>query len=82
MDWDAYWTKLEDNITELATALSSPINTLEKLEQATNELFDAINNTTREVAPPIKIMLHTKQWWTNELSSLHIDRNRASAEHY
>ena len=82
MDWDTYNERLNTEINESAAALLSLITTIKNLEQVTNQLFEAINKTTREVAPPIKITPHTKRWWTKELSSLHISRNRASAEHF
>jgi hypothetical protein len=82
VDWDTYRTKLEINIEKTVTAPANPIHSPEELEQATNQLFEAIDMTTREVVPLIKLTPHTKRWWTNELSSLRINRNRASAEHY
>ena len=82
VDWDAYNTRLVTEINETAVALANPIDTIEKLEQATDQLFEAIDRTTREVATPLKITPYTKRWWTKELSSLRTNRNRASAEHY
>ncbi len=52
------------------------------IENATDLLFDAINKTTREVVPLIKITPHMKCWWTKELTLLCKSRNKASAEHY
>lgn len=81
VNWDTYATVLNSNINQMDGALTSPINSIEELEQATDQLFKAIDSTTREVIPLIKITPHTKRWWTNELSSLCISRNKASAEH-
>src|SRR5258706_2644091 len=82
VDWDTYNTHLEAKIIKMVTALENPIDTIKKLEQVTNQLFKAIDRTTREVAPPIKITPHTKRWWTKELTSLCISRNKPSANHY
>ena len=82
VDWDEYNSKLDKEIKENAAALANLIITIENLEQATNQLFEAIDSTTREVADPIKITPYTKRWWTKDLSSLRINRNRVSAEHY
>ena len=82
VDWDAYNNHLDTEIKGTVAALSNPISTIENLEQATNQLFKAIDRTTREVAALIKITAHMKRWWTKDLSSLCISRNRASAEHY
>ena len=82
IDWEDYKNVLMTNLTEVATLLSNPIETTRPIETATDLLFDAINKTTREVVPLIKITPHTKRWWTKELTLLRKTRNRASAEHY
>src|SRR5258706_16472113 len=82
VDWDTYNNHLEAKIIKMVTALENPIDTIKKLEQVTNQLFKAIDRTTREVAPPIKITPHTKRWWTKELTSLCISRNKPSTNHY
>ena len=82
VDWDAYNNRLDTEIKDSAAALTTPIDSIAKLEQATDQLFEAIDKTTREVASPIKLTPHTKRWWTKDLSTLRISRNRASAEHY
>ena len=82
VDWKTYREGLESNLADLAAMLENPIDTPEKLDDATNLLFEAINKTTREVIPLIKPMPHTKRWWTNELTSLRKTRNKASTEHY
>jgi ribonuclease HI len=82
VDWNAYNNRLDTEIKQYAGEVANPIETIERLEWATNQLFEAIDRTTREVAPPIKITPYTKRWWTKELTSLRISRNRASAEHF
>ncbi len=82
VDWKSYKEALEDNLTEVATILTNPIETTCTIKNATDLLFNAINKTTREVVPLIKITPHTKCWWTKELTLLHKSRNKASAEHY
>ena len=70
VDWDEYNSKLDKEIKENTAALVNPIITIKNLEQATNQLFEAIDSTTREVADPIEITPYTKRWWTKDLSSL------------
>ena len=82
VDWKAYREALENNLTELATLLSDPIETTRAIETATDLLFEAIDKTTREVVPLIKITPHTKRWWTKELTLLRKSRNRANTEHF
>ena len=62
--------------------LRDPIVTAAGVEEATDLLFEAINETTREVVPRMKTSPHTKRWWTKELTSLRRTRNRASSEHF
>src|SRR5258706_14242648 len=75
VDWDKYNNQLENEITKEATALENLIDTIEDLERATNQMFEVIDKTTREVAPPIKTTPHTKGWRTKNLSSSRISRN-------
>src|SRR5258706_2456957 len=82
VDWKAYKENLENNLTELTTLLENPVDTAGRIEHATDLLFEAIDRTTREVVPLIKPTPHTKRWWSNELTLLRKDRNKASAEHY
>jgi len=82
VDWDNYNATLERHLMELTAMLANPLDTMEKTERATNLLFEAISDTTREVVPPIKITPHTKRWWNNELTLLRRAKNRASADHY
>jgi len=82
VDWKTYNESLEHNLTELVTLLANPILSTRTVELATDLLFDAINKTTREVVPKIKITPHTKRWWTHELTTLRKTRNRANTEHY
>ena len=82
IDWKAYREALEINLTEVTDMLANPIEMTCAIKAATDTLFEAINKTTREVVPMIKIMPHTKRWWTKELTILHKSRNRASTEHF
>ena len=82
VDWKSYREALEINLAEVTTLLSNPIETIHTIESATDLLFNAINETTREVVPLIKITPHTKRWWNKELTSLRKTRNKANAEHY
>ena len=60
IDWKAYKEVLENNLTETATLLTKQIKMVCAIKTATNILFKAINKTTREVVPLIKITPHTK----------------------
>ena len=82
VDWKAYREILKNNLMEVTMLLTMPIKATQTIETATDLLFEAIDKTTREVVPLIKIMPDTKCWWTNELTTLCRARNRASAEHY
>ena len=60
INWDNYWEKLQQNLTKVDTELTTPIDTPADLECVTNHLFNAINDTTTEVANAIKITPHMK----------------------
>ena len=82
VDWKTYNESLKNNLTEVATLLNRPIELTQTIKITTNLLFEAINKTTGEVVPLIKITPHMKRWWTKELMILHKSRNRAGTEHY
>ena len=82
INWEEYEERLQERLTEADATLTGPINNKEQLEEATNCLFNIINETTSEIAKTIRITPHTKRWWTNELSNIRRDRNRASSQHY
>ncbi len=62
VNWKTYREILENNLTEMATLLTSPIERLCTIKTATNLLFKSINKTTRQVVPLIKITPHMKCW--------------------
>jgi hypothetical protein len=82
IDWREYMSKLEINLSRNDVLTLNPITTTDKLEHATDMIFEAIDKTTREVASKLKRSPHMKRWWMKELTHPHIDRNRTSTTHF
>ena len=82
----AKWDDFEDSIqakVQQSLLLNYPrYDNTEVLEQAVNELFQILQETTTEHVPVTKPQPYLKRWWNKSLTRLRLLRNRASTDHF
>ena len=77
-DWAAFRVQLTLNLEMIP--LPNIIENNEELQQAANNLTDAIQRTIKEQVPVSKPCPHSKRWWNSELRDLKRKLNRLSRE--
>ena len=77
-DWDDFRKQLVLNLETIP--LPNIIENNEELQQAANDLTDAIQRTIKDRVPVSKPCLHSKRWWNNKLRELKKKFNRLSCE--
>ena len=82
VDWEKYEEALEEELAASDTIGTPNIDSIQMLENTTNELFRILGDVTERIVPKVKPYPHLKRWWSRQLTALCKDKNRASAERH
>ena len=82
VDWEVFRKTVQTRIDSSTTLSEISIQTTNEIEDAVDELFQILQDATKEHVPAVKPLPHLKRWWTKELTTKRKERNRASKEHF
>lgn len=72
-DWDTFAKSLKQSCRTIPTSASN-YNTQYKIDQRAQEITSALQTAISDSMSPLKLTLHSKRWWTQELSELKRER--------